>query len=95
MIWPRHTESERADYLASLAAMGAMESHMETIIGLVLEVALRGLGLWVLKVLTFGRYKDTNSYLYYLPTLVGFLFITLVILLILVIFAVSKDKAPI
>lgn len=57
---------------------------METIIGLIFEVALRGLGLWVLKVLTFGRYKDTNSYLYYFPSFVGLLFIVLLILLILV-----------
>lgn len=41
---------------------------METIVGLIFEAALRGLGLWVLKVLTFGRYKGTNSYfIFYLP----------------------------
>ena len=55
------------------------------------EVALRGLGLWVLKVLTYGRYKDTNSYLYFLPTFVGFLCIVLLLLLILVIESFSHD----
>ena len=40
---------------------------MEAIVGIIFEVALRAVGLWVLKVLTFGRYKDTNSYLHYLP----------------------------
>lgn len=57
------------------------------------EVALRGLGLWVLKVLTYGRYKDTNSYLYFLPTFVGFLCIVLLLLLILVIAAGLKASA--
>ena len=66
---------------------------METIIGLMFEVALRGLGLWVLKVLTYGRYKDTNSYLYFLPTFVGFLCIVLLLLLILVIAAGLKASA--
>ncbi|MNJ58831.1 hypothetical protein D3C77_544840 [compost metagenome] len=67
---------------------------METIIGLIFEVALRGLGLWVLKVLTFGRYKDTNSYLYFLPTFVGFLCIVVLLLVILVIAAELKASAP-
>jgi len=67
---------------------------METIAGLIFEVALRGLGLWVLKMLTFGRYKDTNSYLYFLPTFVGFLFIILLLLLILVIAARFEATAP-
>lgn len=67
---------------------------METIVGLIFEVVLRGLGLWVLKVLTFGRYRDTNSYLYLLPTFVGFLFIALLLLLILVIAAGLKATAP-
>lgn len=67
---------------------------METIVGLIFEVALRGLGLWALKILTFGRYKDTNSYLYFLPTFVGFLFIILLLLLILVIAAGFKATAP-
>ncbi len=67
---------------------------METVVGLIFEVALRDLGLWVLKVLTFGRYKDTNSYLYFLPTFVGFLFVVLPLLLILVIAAVLKATAP-
>ncbi|GAB6389221.1 hypothetical protein STUTZSP0542_27600 [Stutzerimonas marianensis] len=57
---------------------------MEVIIGVIFEVALRALGLWVLKVITFGRYKGTNSYLYYFPSFVGLLFIALLILLILV-----------
>lgn len=68
---------------------------METIIGIIFDVALRGLGLGVLKVLTFGRYKDTNSYLYFLPTFVGLVFIVLVMLLMFVIFAALKAKAPI
>jgi len=68
---------------------------METFFGLIFEVGLRGLGLWVLKVLTFGRYKGTNSYLYFFPTFVGFLFIVLVMLLLLVILAALKAKAPI
>ncbi|ANF26259.1 hypothetical protein PS273GM_14410 [Stutzerimonas stutzeri] len=67
---------------------------METIFGLISEVALRTLGLWALKVLTFGRYKDTNSYLYFLPTSVGFLVIILLLLLILVIAAGLKASAP-
>jgi uncharacterized membrane protein len=67
---------------------------METVVGLIFEVALRGLGLWVLKMLTFGRYKDTNSYLYFLPTFVGFLFSILLLLLILVIAAGFKATAP-
>ncbi len=67
---------------------------MEAIIGLIFEVALRALGLWVLKVLTFGHYKDTNSYLYYLPTFVGFLFTVLLLLLILLIVAGLKATAP-
>lgn len=57
---------------------------MEAIIGVIFEIALRALGLWVLKALTFGRYKDTNSYFYYFPSFVGLLFIVLLILLILV-----------
>lgn len=68
---------------------------METIVGLIFEVALRGLGLWILKVLTFGRYKDTNSYLYFLPTFVGFLFVVLLLLLIFVIAAALQATAPI
>lgn len=67
---------------------------METIAGLIFEVVLRRLGLWVLKVLTFGRYSDTNSYLYFLPTVVGFLSIVLLLLLILVIAAGFKASAP-
>ena len=66
---------------------------METIVGLIFEVAVRGLGLWVLKVLTFGRFKDTNCYLYFLPTFVGFLFIALLLLLILVLAAGFKAIA--
>jgi len=58
---------------------------MQEIIGVIFEVALRAIGLWVLKALTFGRYKDTNSYLYYLPSFVGFLFIALLTILILLI----------
>lgn len=65
---------------------------MQEIIGVIFEVALRALGLWVLKVLTFGRYKDTNSYLYYLPSFVGLLFIALLSLLILVILGAFKSK---
>ena len=67
---------------------------MDVIVGLILEVALRGLGLWVLKMLTFGRYEDTNSYLYFLPTFVGFVCIALLLLLILVIAAGLKATAP-
>ena len=67
---------------------------METIIGFIFEIALRGLGLWVLKVLTFGRYKDTNSYLYFLPTFVGFLCIVLLLLLIFVIAVGLQATAP-
>ena len=67
---------------------------MEPIIGLIFEVALRGLGLWILKVLTFGRYNDTNSYLYFLPTFVGFLCIVVLLLVILVIAAELKASAP-
>jgi len=67
---------------------------MEMIVALIFEVALRGLGLWVLKTLTFGRYKGTNSYLYFLPTFVGFLFIVLLLLVILVIAAGLKASAP-
>ncbi|PNG03401.1 hypothetical protein CXL00_19690 [Stutzerimonas stutzeri] len=65
---------------------------METIFELIHEVALRALGVWVLKVLTFGRYKDTNSYLYYFPSFVGLLFIVLLMLLILVIFGASQVR---
>jgi len=68
---------------------------METIVGLVFEVALRGLGLWVLKVLTFGRYKDTNSYLYFLPTFIGLLFVVFLLLLILIIVSGLKNIVPI
>ena len=67
---------------------------MEEIIGFIFEVVLRGLGLRILKVLTFGRYKDTNSYLYFLPTFVGLLCIILLLLLILVIAAGLKASAP-
>lgn len=66
---------------------------MEAITGLIFEVALRGLGLWVLKILTFGRFKDTNSYLYFLPTFVGFIFLVLMLLLILLVAAGLKAKA--
>ena len=66
---------------------------METIVGLIFEVALRGLGLWALKILTFGRYKDTNSYLYFLPTFLGFLCLVLFLLVILVIAAELKALA--
>ncbi|RRV11847.1 hypothetical protein EGJ28_10595 [Stutzerimonas xanthomarina] len=58
---------------------------MEAIVGIIFEVALRAVGLLVLKVLTFGRYKDTNSYLHHFPSFVGLLFIVLLMLLILVI----------
>ncbi|OHC15249.1 MAG: hypothetical protein A2180_13565 [Pseudomonadales bacterium GWC2_63_15] len=58
---------------------------MEAIVGIIFEVALRAIGLWVLKALTFGRYKDTNSYFYYFPSFVGFLFIALLTILILLI----------
>lgn len=43
------------------------------LIGALIEYVLRGIGLWVLKKMTFGRYRDTNSYLYFLPSFVGFL----------------------
>lgn len=45
---------------------------MQEIIGVIFEVALRAIGLWVLKVLTFGRYRDNNSYLYYFPSFSDF-----------------------
>lgn len=67
---------------------------MVEIIGFIFEVALRGLGLWLLRVLTFGRHEDTNSYLYFLPTFVGFLTIALLLLLIFVIAAGLKVTAP-
>ncbi len=67
---------------------------METIVGLIFEAAIRSLGLWLLKTLTFGRYKDTNSYLYFLPTFVGFLFIVLLLLVILGIATELKASAP-
>ena len=50
-----------------------------SVIGFIFEVAFRALGLWVLKLLTFGRYRDTNSYLYFLPNFVGFLFFLMVL----------------
>lgn len=50
------------------------------IIGVVIEYLFRGLGLWVLKVVTLGRYRDTNSYLYFLPNLIGFLAFTLLLI---------------
>lgn len=65
---------------------------MQEINGVIFEVALRALGLWVLKVLTFGRYKDTNSYLYYFPSFVGLLFIVLLMLLLLVILEAFQSK---
>ncbi|TBU91940.1 hypothetical protein [Phytopseudomonas dryadis] len=42
-------------------------------IGTLIERGFRVFGLWVLRVLTGGRYKDTNSYLYFFPTFIGFL----------------------
>ena len=56
---------------------------MDLIFNFVFEVVLRWLGLWLLKGVTFGRYKDTNSYLYFFPSLVGLVFLILVTVLIL------------
>lgn len=60
------------------------------IIGELVEHALRRLGLWVLKVVTFGRYRDTNSYLYFLPTFIGF--VSLIVLLFVVVMLVSAVR---
>ncbi|MDU9406199.1 hypothetical protein RTH74_01190 [Pseudomonas sp. zfem001] len=56
---------------------------MDVIFNVVFEVALRTLGLWLLKLVTFGRYKGTNSYLYFFPSLVGLVFLILLTVLIL------------
>ena len=56
---------------------------MDLIFNFVFEVALSVLGLWLLKRVTFGRYKDTNSYLYFFPGLVGLVFLILVTVMIL------------
>ena len=56
------------------------------IIGVLFEIVFRALGLWVLKVMTFGRYRDTNSYLHFLPSFVGFVFLLVVLLVIALLF---------
>lgn len=38
---------------------------MDSIINIIFEVVLRTLGLWVLKLLTFGRYRDTKSSIFF------------------------------
>lgn len=48
---------------------------MDAIFNFVFEVVLRALGLGVLKILTFGRYKGASSYLYFFPSLVGLVFL--------------------
>lgn len=63
---------------------------MDTIINIIFEVAVRTLGLWVLKLLTFGRYRDTNSYLYFLPSFVGLVVIIVLIVLILLGIEIAK-----
>ncbi|SDE98026.1 hypothetical protein SAMN05216381_0588 [Pseudomonas seleniipraecipitans] len=55
---------------------------MFNVIGFIFEVAFRALGLWVLKVMTFGHYRDTNSYLYFLPNFVGCVFFLVVLFVV-------------
>ncbi|WP_256562812.1 MULTISPECIES: hypothetical protein [unclassified Pseudomonas] len=42
-----------------------------------------------MKLLTGGRYKDTNSYLYFLPTFIGFVIFTVLSITILCIFLLA------
>ncbi|MBD9397171.1 hypothetical protein [Pseudomonas sp. PDM11] len=44
----------------------------------------------MLKVVTFGRYRDTNSHLYFLPTFIGF--VPLIVLLFVVVMLVSAVR---
>lgn len=55
-------------------------------IGVLFEVVFRVLGLWVLKAMTFGRYRDTNSYLHFLPSFVGLVFSLVVLFVIALLF---------
>lgn len=63
---------------------------MEAVINIIFEVALRTLGLWVLKMLSFGRYRDTNSYLYYFPSFVGLLVLIFLIILLFLVISIVK-----
>ncbi|SHM11394.1 hypothetical protein [Phytopseudomonas punonensis] len=55
-------------------------------LGGLIERGFRLFGLWILKLLTDGRYRDTNSYLYFLPTFIGFVTLAVLSIAILCIF---------
>ncbi len=59
-------------------------------LGGLVERGFRLFGLWILKLLTGGRYKDTNSYLYFLPTFIGFVIFTVLSITILCIFLLAQ-----
>ncbi|OLU26720.1 hypothetical protein BVH03_15465 [Pseudomonas sp. PA15(2017)] len=56
-----------------------------------IEYFLKGVGLWVLKMMAFGRYRDTYSYLHFLPGFVGF--VSLLGLLFLVVLMVGAIRS--
>lgn len=64
---------------------------MDFIVDFILSTVMYRIGLGILRVITFGRFPENNSYLKSLPILVGFIFIAVfIVILLLVISEISQ-----
>lgn len=64
---------------------------MDFIIDFILSVFFYRIGLWVLRLITFGKFPESNSYLKFIPILVGIItFTALVIAILLLISEIRK-----
>lgn len=59
---------------------------MDFIVDFVVSIFFHRIGIWVLRLVTFGRFPENNSYLKSIPIIVGFFcFLVFVVLMLLVV----------
>lgn len=60
---------------------------MDFIVDFILSVFFYRIGLWVLRLITFGKFPESNSYLKFLPILVGMVSFAVLVISVLLILA--------
>ena len=60
---------------------------MDFIVDFILSVFFYRIGLWVLRLITLGKFPESNSYLKFLPILVGMVFFAVLVIFVLLILA--------
>ncbi|MNF63986.1 hypothetical protein D3C84_457040 [compost metagenome] len=58
---------------------------MDFIVDLILSVFFHRIGLWVLRLITLGKFPENNSYLKFLPILVGMVSCAVLVISVLLI----------